>query len=102
MFRLILFACLFALPLRAEVIDSSQGGPIQAQVMADGLEFPWGGFAFLPGGGVLVTERDGALWHVQGGRRERVAGVPEVVARGRVVCWMSWCRAISPKAARYF
>lgn len=81
MFRLILFLLLSALPLKAEGIDSSQG-PIRVEVMAEGLEFPWG-FGFLPGGGVLVTERDGALWLLDGGRRVQVTGVPEVVARGQ-------------------
>ena len=81
MFRLILLVLLFTSPLKAQVIDTSQG-PIRVEVVADGLEFPWG-FAFLPGGGVLVTERDGMLWLLQGGRREKVSGVPDVVARGQ-------------------
>ncbi|WP_300518682.1 PQQ-dependent sugar dehydrogenase [Aliiroseovarius sp.] len=81
MFRLILLVLLFATPLRAQSIDSSQG-PIRVEVMAEGLAVPWG-FAFLPEGGVLVTERDGALVLLKDGKAARVSGVPEVVARGQ-------------------
>ncbi len=51
------------------------------RVMA-GLDEPWG-LAFLPGGGFLVTERDGRLTAVQEGTATRIAGVPEVAATGQ-------------------
>ena len=49
-----------------------------------GLEHPWA-LAFLPDGRMLVTERDGRLRLVEGGRlvERPVAGVPEVVASGQ-------------------
>ncbi|MEL6233281.1 MAG: PQQ-dependent sugar dehydrogenase [Pseudomonadota bacterium] len=52
--------------------------------MAGGLDEPWS-LAFLPGGGFLVTERDGRLsrFSAEGGRAVPVAGVPEVAARGQ-------------------
>jgi glucose/arabinose dehydrogenase len=50
--------------------------------VAGGLEHPWG-LAFLPDGGMLVTERGGRLRLVENGklRAEPVEGVPEVHAR---------------------
>ncbi|MEK0083725.1 PQQ-dependent sugar dehydrogenase [Benzoatithermus flavus] len=49
-----------------------------------GLENPWG-MAFLPDGGMLVTERPGRLRLVENGklRAEPVKGGPEVYARGQ-------------------
>ncbi len=62
-------------------------GPAVAQdfrieQVLDGLEEPWG-IGLLPGGGMLITERDGNLVHWQDGRRVDVRGVPNVFARGQ-------------------
>jgi glucose/arabinose dehydrogenase len=58
--------------------------PIRAETFADGLDHPWG-IAFLPDGGMLVTERSGALRHVteRGEVSAPIAGLPEVVVRGQ-------------------
>lgn len=51
--------------------------------VVEGLEHPWG-IAFLPDGGILVTERPGRLRIVRDGRlSEPLPGVPEVRARGQ-------------------
>ena len=50
--------------------------------LANGLLHPWS-LAFLPDGGLLVTERDGALWLLRDGERTRVEGIPEVAAVGQ-------------------
>ena len=62
-------------------LDTSAG---RAEVtrIASGLDQPWG-LAFLPGGGFLVTERDGELLHFRDGGVTRVSGVPEVAAEGQ-------------------
>jgi len=69
-------AALVPAPLRAAA------PPLEIRVMARGLEHPWS-LAFLPGGGVLVTERAGRLRLLEGGRLRTVAGVPAVFASGQ-------------------
>jgi len=57
---------------------------VRAETVADGLRLPWG-LAFLPEGGMLVTERPGALRRVsaEGEVSEPIGGVPEVVFGGQ-------------------
>ena len=52
--------------------------------VAEGLEHPWG-MAFLPDGGILVTERAGRLRLIRDGAvlPEPIGGVPAVHARGQ-------------------
>jgi glucose/arabinose dehydrogenase len=67
-----------------EEIEQSQQHDFRIETLADGLEHPWG-LAFLPGGGILITERPGRLRLYKEGalQPEPIAGVPEVVARGQ-------------------
>jgi glucose/arabinose dehydrogenase len=55
---------------------------VLAERVMSGLEEPWG-LAFLPGGGFLVTERDGRLTAAEGGTATRLSGLPEVAAEGQ-------------------
>ncbi|GAB3666679.1 PQQ-dependent sugar dehydrogenase [Echinicola sediminis] len=50
-------------------------------VVAD-LNNPWG-MAFLPDGGILITEKEGELIYAKGGEKKTVAGAPEVSSRGQ-------------------
>ncbi|TYC62450.1 PQQ-dependent sugar dehydrogenase [Rhodobacterales bacterium] len=73
-------AFLAALPLSAPGFAQSQ---LRPETVAEGLVYPWS-VAFLPGGGYLVTERDGALKFVaEDGRQSTVAGTPDVYAQGQ-------------------
>lgn len=58
--------------------------PVEANVVAAGLQHPWG-LGFLPDGGVLVTERPGhiRILSANGQLSEPLDGVPEVAARGQ-------------------
>jgi aldose sugar dehydrogenase len=66
----------------AERLVDSQTGRIRVETVVEGLEHPWG-VAFLPDGGVLLTERPGRLRLVAGGRLTAINGVPEVYAQGQ-------------------
>lgn len=56
---------------------------INAEIVADGLENPWG-MDFLPDGRIILTERGGTMRIIgKDGERQNVDGVPEVVARGQ-------------------
>jgi glucose/arabinose dehydrogenase len=73
-------------PMPAGAVDAvydTQKGRIRVQTVVEGLSHPWG-LAFLPDGRMLVTERDGNLRLVGGGRvSEPLDGVPEVDAGGQ-------------------
>lgn len=71
-----------AMPISVAALESSAGRLTMTPVVED-LDQPWG-FDFLPGGGILITERDGAMLHVTAeGKRVKLRGVPRVVARGQ-------------------
>lgn len=52
--------------------------------MVEGLDEPWG-LDFLPGGGFVITERDGRLLHFAGGGAapQTVSGLPEIAVGGQ-------------------
>ncbi len=56
--------------------------PVRVEVMASGLDHPWS-LAFLPGGSVLVTERNGGLKRLEGGKLFPVSDVPPVYHEGQ-------------------
>ena len=77
-------ALIVSAPALAQVDEAfeTESGFIQVTTVVDGLTNPWA-IEFLPDGGFLVTEREGALRHVsaEGELSEPIAGVPEVDAR---------------------
>lgn len=76
-----MFAMLIAvLPM----LTSAQAQPdLRAEPVADGFVDPWG-FAFLPSGGLLVTEKAGVLWHIAAnGERTELRGLPNIRERGQ-------------------
>ncbi len=74
-------AALGAFAVQADVLQTRDGN-VRVDAMITGLDTPWA-VDFLPGGGFLVTEREGALLHVRDGRATRVDGVPPVRASGQ-------------------
>lgn len=61
----------------------TEAGPVAVELVADGLERPWGA-AFLPDGRLLVTERPGRL-NVMAldGTVTQISGTPTVFAEGQ-------------------
>jgi glucose/arabinose dehydrogenase len=88
--RLILAMTVMACGARAQnpalqsPTPESTPGVVTAEVIASGLNHPWG-LAFLPDGRVLVTERVGTLRIVSmdGKTSEPITGVPAVLARSQ-------------------
>ncbi|WP_299811183.1 PQQ-dependent sugar dehydrogenase [uncultured Roseibium sp.] len=77
-----LVAALFAAASSAMTAATAQSA-VDLETVTDGLSYPWS-VAFLPQGGYLVTERDGALKFVSAkGRQSIVPGTPEVFAQGQ-------------------
>lgn len=68
----------------AQQVHRAADHAFRVDTVVRGLSHPWS-VAFLPDGGMLVTERGGQLRVVRNGRLEprAVAGVPEVWARGQ-------------------
>ena len=70
------------LPDEPVVVDTAEM-QIRVEIITEKLSHPWG-LAFLPDGGILVTERDGRLRLVRGDRLsdEVIKGLPQVHAVG--------------------
>lgn len=69
---------------QSDMVFESQAGPVAAEVVAEGLAFPWA-IGFLPDGRLLVTERPGRLRVIDadGQPGAPITGVPEVWAEGQ-------------------
>jgi glucose/arabinose dehydrogenase len=79
--RLLPVWLLLLVPVQAH---AQEAAPVQldVQVVARGLNHPWS-LAFLPDGGVLVTERVGRLKLLKDGQQQEIEGVPPVLAEGQ-------------------
>lgn len=64
-----------------QTVDSQQAEFDLVQIV-DGLDHPWG-FAFLPDGDILITERPGSLLRLTVDGVREVSGLPPVTANGQ-------------------
>ncbi len=64
-------------------VFSSEGMTIKLDTVVGGLGSPWG-LAFLPDGGMLITDRSGDVYRVdKGNRKTKLSGGPSVLAQGQ-------------------
>jgi glucose/arabinose dehydrogenase len=72
-----------SLPAEPIILETAEHAKIRVVVLTKELMHPWG-LAFLPDGGILVTERPGRLRVIRHDRLEPspIAGVPQVHAVG--------------------
>ena len=73
-----------ALAVCAGVFTPAAALDYEIETVAEGLAYPWS-LAFLPGGDMLVTEREGRLRIIRDGRLDPapIAGVPHTHVRGQ-------------------
>ncbi len=55
---------------------------ISVETISDDFRNPWS-FAFVPGGDLLVTEKDGQLFRLSKGAKMEITGLPEIYVRGQ-------------------
>ena len=52
------------------------------KVVVSELEVPWG-FVFLEDNSILITERKGELIHFVNGKKIKIKGLPEIIAKNQ-------------------
>ncbi len=82
MIRVLFVLLLFCGPVQAQNVLQTSAGPVRVTPVATGLDEPWA-VGFLPGGGILITERGGSLLLGTSGQLRRVSGVPAVLDQGQ-------------------
>lgn len=72
----------FAVP-KSPTFKTASGMTLRLDTVARDLSNPWG-LAFLPGNRLIVTDRNGKLYHVDAkGTRTELTGGPEVLSEGQ-------------------
>ncbi|HMP72028.1 MAG TPA: PQQ-dependent sugar dehydrogenase [Kiritimatiellia bacterium] len=66
----------------AEADVQTEAATFQVVQVAQGLEHPWA-IAFLTGDQILITERPGRLWRIEGDVIVPIQGLPEIRAQGQ-------------------
>jgi len=80
-----LFVMLFNFSCGQEIenqVITPKNIPFSVELLIDEMQIPWG-MAFLPNGGILVTEKSGELIHFLNGEKTTVVNAPEVYVRGQ-------------------
>ena len=67
--------------LEGDVVEAA-GHSYRLEELGQGEGLLWS-IAFLPDDSMLVTQRDGVLWHFADGEREQIEGIPEVWQHGQ-------------------
>ena len=75
------FACAQDRTIGPEII-TLETEDYTVETIIDDMQIPWG-MAFLPDGGMLITEKKGELIHFKDGVRTNITGLPEITVQGQ-------------------
>ena len=81
---LLLITCLScAQQVESEIkVESPASLNYTTEIIVPDMNIPWG-MAFLPDGGMLITEKSGELIHFKNGEKIKIGGLPEIYVRGQ-------------------
>ena len=75
------FACAQDRTIGPEII-TPEGENYTVETIIEGMQIPWG-MAFLPDGGMLITEKKGELIHLKDGVKTNITGLPKMTVQGQ-------------------
>lgn len=75
------FACAQDRTIGPEIITPETTN-YSVETVVDGFKIPWG-MAFLPEGGLLITEKEGELILFKDGKKTKIEGLPEITVLGQ-------------------
>ena len=85
-FLLLFLIAIFILPEFgcAQQYPDLEVSPVQVSAESVSTDFdnPWS-FTFLPGGDLLVTEKEGKMFRLTDGKKTEIQGLPDVYVRGQ-------------------
>lgn len=81
-FKIVAVLFISALCMCFYKIDKNVNVKYEYDVVVSDLSIPWG-FTFLSDNSILITEKEGTLFHFKNGKKYEVSGLPKVIEYGQ-------------------